>query len=106
MRNTHFVAGNGNYIQGPGTNDSNKEKHSSIPRMQNNIQQNRNKRNTGYVNNIGIKTKEYFANEVDIEIKSFQANAGKNMPSSLTYNLNPNSNCESKNRQNVTLFRN
>lgn len=68
--------------------------------MQNPIQQNRNRRNTGYVNNIGVKTKEYFANEVDVEIKNFQINTGKNINTSLTCNIK--SNRESKNnRRNV-----
>ena len=54
------------------------------------------------MNNIGIKTREYFANEADVEINNFQANTGKNVKTSLTYNLN--SNCESKNnRHNVKL---
>jgi len=49
------------------------------------------------LNDIGLKTKEYFANEVDIEIKNCKVNTGKNTSSSLTYN----SNYEVKNKQNV-----
>ncbi len=98
-RYTHVTTGNNNYIQAStGINDSNKEKHFSNQRMPNPIQQIRNKRNnTGYVNNIGIKTKEYFSNEPDMEIQNFQANTGKNIRTNLTYDVN--SNCESKNKR-------
>ncbi len=77
---------------------SNKEKTSNVNiKIPNQPHQNRDKRNLGYINNIGIKTKEYFANENDIEIKNYQANTGKNIRTNLQYNLNANSEMKNKN---------
>lgn len=99
MRNTHIAAGNSSYIYNQASNDSNKEKHFSNPKINNGINQNRDKRNTCHINNIGLKNKELCANELVIEIKNNQAYSGKNISTSLAFNSNTN--CEKNIKQKV-----